>query len=47
MIQDFANIRAKEENITVRLIGFRTSTSYQDYTKDKDSHVVIDHRRAM
>lgn len=45
MIQDFANIRAKEEDIEVRLLGFRTS--YQDYTKDKDSHVVIDHRRAM
>jgi MFS superfamily sulfate permease-like transporter len=47
MIQDFANIRAKEEDITVRLVGFRTSNSYQDYTKDKDSHVVIEHRRAM
>lgn len=45
LIEDFANIRAKEENITVELLGFRTS--YKDYEKDQHSHIVINHRRAM
>ena len=45
MIQDFANIRAKEEDIQVQLIGFRTN--YQDYERDQHSHITIDHRRAM
>lgn len=45
LIQDFANIRAKEENIRVELLGFRTN--YSDYEKDKHSHITIDHRRAM
>lgn len=45
MIQEFANIRAKEEDIEVRLIGFKTS--YQEYADDEDSHVIIAHRRAM
>lgn len=45
MIQDFANIRAKEENIEVRLIGFKTS--YQEYAEDESSHIIIAHRRAM
>lgn len=45
MIQDFANVRAKEEDIEVELIGFKTS--YKDYETDEDSHVVINHRRAM
>lgn len=45
MIQDFANVRAKEENIDVELIGFRTS--YRDYENDQDSHVSITHKRAM
>ena len=45
MIQDFANIRAKEEDIEVELIGFRTS--YRDYEEDQHSHITIDHRRAM
>jgi MFS superfamily sulfate permease-like transporter len=45
MIQDFANIRAKEENINVELIGFKTS--YKDYETNQDSHVLITHRRAM
>lgn len=45
MIQDFANVRAKEENIEVELIGFKTS--YRDYETDQDSHVSITHRRAM
>lgn len=45
MIQEFANIRAKEEDIEVRLIGFKTS--YQEYAEDEDSHIIIAHRRAM
>jgi len=45
MIQDFANIRAKEEDITVELLGFRTS--YRDYERDEDSHIVVTHKRAM
>lgn len=45
MIQDFANIRAKEEDIHVELVGFRTS--YSDYATDQHSHITIDHRRAM
>lgn len=45
MIQDFANIRAKEEDINVELIGFKTS--YKDYETDQDSHIVITHKRAM
>ncbi len=45
MIQDFANIRAKEEDIHVELLGFRTS--YKDYERDEDSHIVVTHKRAM
>ncbi|MDQ0784167.1 SulP family inorganic anion transporter [Chryseobacterium sp. W4I1] len=45
MIQDFANIRAKEEDINVELLGFKTS--YKDYERDEDSHILITHRRAM
>ncbi len=45
MIQDFANIRAKEEEINVELLGFKTS--YRDYEKSQDSHVLITHKRAM
>jgi len=45
MIQDFANIRAKEEDINVELMGFKTS--YRDYETDEDSHVIITHKRAM
>ncbi|MGI9652407.1 SulP family inorganic anion transporter [Chryseobacterium sp. RLHN22] len=45
MIQDFANIRAKEEDINVELLGFKTS--YKDYETDEDSHIVITHKRAM
>ncbi|KFF13983.1 membrane protein [Chryseobacterium soli] len=45
MIQDFANIRAKEEDINVELMGFKTS--YKDYETDQDSHIVITHKRAM
>lgn len=45
MIQDFANVRAKEEDIEVELAGFKTS--YRDYASDQDSHVVVNHKRAM
>jgi len=45
MIQDFANVRAKEENIQVDLIGFKTS--YKDYENDENSHIQITHRRAI
>ena len=45
MIQDFANVRAKEEGIEVTLLGFKTS--YKDYASDEDSHVVVTHKRAM
>lgn len=45
MIQDFANIRAKEEDIEVTLLGFKTS--YKEYAEDQDSHIIIAHRRAM
>lgn len=45
MIQDFANIRASEEDIDVQLVGFRTS--YSDYESDQNSHISIDHRRSM
>lgn len=45
MIQDFANIRAKEEEIEVKLLGFKTS--YRDYDEDEDSHILVTHRRAM
>jgi len=45
MIQDFANVRAKEENIQVDLIGFRTS--YKDYENDENSHIQITHKRAI
>lgn len=45
LIQDFANVRAKEEDIEVKLLGFRTS--YKDYAEDQHSHIEIKHRRAM
>ena len=45
MIQDFANIRAKEADIQVELVGFRTS--YIDYARNQHSHITIDHRRSM
>lgn len=45
MIQDFANVRAKEEGIQVQLVGFRTN--YRDYAMNQHSHINIDHRRAM
>lgn len=45
MIQDFANIRAKEEDINVELLGFKTS--YRDYERDENSHIVVTHTRAM
>lgn len=45
MIEDFANIRAREENITVVLKGFKKT--YQDYEKDQHSHITITHRRTL
>jgi len=45
MLQEFANIRAKEDDIEVELIGFRTS--YKEYAEDEDSHIFLTHRRAM
>lgn len=45
LIQDFANVRAKEEDIEVNLLGFKTS--YKEYAADEDSHIEITHRRAM
>ena len=45
MIQEFANIRAKEEDIEVNLVGFKTS--YKEYAEDQDSHIIIAHRRAI
>lgn len=45
MIQDFANVRAKEDEIQVHLIGFKKS--YKEYESDEDSHILVTHRRAM
>lgn len=45
MIQDFANIRAKEQDINVELLGFKTS--YRDYERSEDSHILVTHKRAM
>ena len=45
MIEDFANIRAKEDDITVHLLGFKTS--YRDYEEDEESHIVVAHRRSI
>ncbi|WPO83056.1 SulP family inorganic anion transporter [Chryseobacterium sp. JJR-5R] len=45
MIQDFANIRAKEEDIKVELLGFKTS--YRDYETNEDSHIIVTHTKAM
>jgi len=45
LIQDFANVRAKEDNIDVLLIGFKTS--YKEYAKDQNSHINITHSGAI
>lgn len=45
LIEDFANIRAKEENIQVELLGFKTS--YTDYANDQHSHIMVRHKRTM
>lgn len=45
MIQEFANIRAKEEDIQVELLGFQTN--YNDYASNQHSHITINHRKAM
>lgn len=46
MIQEFANIRAIEENIQVILKGFKTTT-YRDAIHDEHSKVVIAHKRTL
>ncbi|MBV8324686.1 SulP family inorganic anion transporter [Chryseobacterium sp.] len=45
MIQDFANIHAKEADINVELLGFKTS--YREYARSEDSHILVTHKRAM
>ncbi len=45
MIEDFANVRAVEENIDVRLEGFKTS--YKEYADDQHSHVTVTHKRTI
>ena len=45
LIEDFANVRAKEANIEVVLKGFKES--YRDAEEDQHSHVKIDHRRVI
>lgn len=45
LISDFANVRAKEDDIDVQLKGFRTT--YRDYAQDKHSHIFITHRRVI
>ena len=45
LLQDFANVRAKEENIKVELVGFKTS--YKEYAEDKNSHINITHNGAI
>ncbi len=45
MIEDFANVRAKEEDIEVVLVGFKTT--YREYENDQHSHVKITHRRVI
>jgi len=45
MIQEFANVRAVEDDIEVELLGFKTS--YKDYETNENSHIVITHTRAI
>ena len=45
LISDFANVRAKEEDIEVVLEGFKTS--YKEYENDQHSHITISHRRVI
>ena len=45
MIEDFANVRAQEEDIAVVLEGFKTS--YREYENDHHSHIKITHRRVI
>ena len=45
LISDFANVRAREEDIEVVLEGFKTS--YKEYEKDQNSHINISHRRVI
>ena len=45
LISDFANVRAREEDIEVVLEGFKTS--YKEYENDQHSHITISHRRVI
>ncbi|WP_312075166.1 SulP family inorganic anion transporter [Chryseobacterium sp.] len=45
MIQEFANVRAVEDDIEVELLGFKTS--YRDYESDENSHIIITHTKAI
>ncbi len=45
LIEDFANVRAKEENIRVALVAFKTS--YKEIGDQLKSHIAIAHRRAI
>ena len=45
LISDFANVRAREEDIEVVLEGFKTS--YKEYENDRHSHITISHRRVI
>ena len=45
LIEDFANVRAIEEDIEVMLQGFKTS--YSEYAIDQDSHIKVTHRRVI
>ena len=42
---NFANVRAREEDIEVVLEGFKTS--YKEYENDQHSHITISHRRVI
>lgn len=45
MIEEFANVRGKEENIKVLLKGFKTS--YEDYAENQYSRVRIQHTQSI
>ncbi|MGV4601026.1 SulP family inorganic anion transporter [Ornithobacterium rhinotracheale] len=45
LIQDFANVFAKENNIEVLLHGFKTN--YEEAFENQHSNIIITHRRSM
>ncbi|MRJ07583.1 SulP family inorganic anion transporter [Ornithobacterium rhinotracheale] len=45
LIQDFANVFAKENNIEVLLYGFKTN--YEDEFENQHSNIILHHRRSM